>query len=206
MSGGSAENTSLYRLGTRFIEVMPTLASVTPPVPPRMIISAGMSMKEAGLVPPISELIIREPKATPIPMAVAAFIAATSAIRKQFFNPGVRPCTNGQTRPCGGSPTGRRAPAALASLARLVLDGREPRRLARDGHDRGLALGRAAAPQCLAQHRRSVGLDGRGDLGGRLGDDDLGAGGERDDGVGRGLDRHDHVGVQMERLVAVSEP
>jgi Fic/DOC family len=41
-----------------------------------MIMSAGMSMNEAGLVPPISELIIREPKATPIPMAVEAFIAS----------------------------------------------------------------------------------------------------------------------------------
>ena len=38
--------------------------------------SAGMLMKEAGLVPSIIELSSREPKATPIPMAVAAFIAA----------------------------------------------------------------------------------------------------------------------------------
>ena len=54
---------------------MPTLASVTPKVPPRMMISAGMLMKEAGLVPSIIELSSSEPNATPIPMAVAAFIA-----------------------------------------------------------------------------------------------------------------------------------
>ncbi len=54
---------------------MPTLASVAPAVPPMMIISAGMLMKEAGLVPSIIELSSREPKAMPIPMAVAAFIA-----------------------------------------------------------------------------------------------------------------------------------
>ncbi len=35
---------------------MPVLASVTPKVPPMMIISAGMLMKEAGLVPSIIEL------------------------------------------------------------------------------------------------------------------------------------------------------
>src|ERR1700683_1045045 len=75
MSGGSAENTSLYRLGTRFIEGMPTLASVTPAVTPMMIISAGMLMNEAGLVPSIIELSSREPNASPIPIAVAAFIA-----------------------------------------------------------------------------------------------------------------------------------
>ena len=67
MSGGCAEKTSLYRLGTRFIEVMPTLASVTPPVPPMMIISAGMSMKEAGLVPPMSELISQGAEGHPNP-------------------------------------------------------------------------------------------------------------------------------------------
>ena len=44
----------------RFIESMPTLASVTPAVPPRMIISAGMLMKEAGLVPSIIELSSRD--------------------------------------------------------------------------------------------------------------------------------------------------
>ena len=59
----------------RFIDCIPTLASVTPKVPPRMIISAGMLMNEAGLVPSIIELSSRAPKATPIPIAVAAFIA-----------------------------------------------------------------------------------------------------------------------------------
>ncbi len=63
----------------RFIDCMPTLASVTPPVPPRMMISAGMLMNEAGLVPSIIELSSREPNASPIPMAVAAFIAPASA-------------------------------------------------------------------------------------------------------------------------------
>src|SRR5271165_4551992 len=76
MSGGSAENTSLYKLGTRFIEGMPTLASVTPAVPPMMIMSAGMLMNEAGLVPSIIELSSREPNASAIPIAVAAFIAS----------------------------------------------------------------------------------------------------------------------------------
>jgi hypothetical protein len=55
-----------------------------------MIISAGMSMNEAGLVPPISELIIREPRATPIPMAVEAFIAAYIGCREKSFNAEVR--------------------------------------------------------------------------------------------------------------------
>ncbi len=54
---------------------MPMLASVTPKVPPMMIISAGMLMKEAGLVPSIIELSKSAPKAAPIPMAVEAFIA-----------------------------------------------------------------------------------------------------------------------------------
>ena len=53
---------------------MPTLAKVTPKVPPRMIIKAGMLMKDAGLVPSIIELSRRAPKAAPIPMAVEAFI------------------------------------------------------------------------------------------------------------------------------------
>src|ERR1035438_892893 len=63
----------------RFIDSMPTEARVTPPVPPRMMRSAGMLMNEAGLVPSIIELMSSEPKATPIPMAVEAFIAHTSA-------------------------------------------------------------------------------------------------------------------------------
>src|SRR5580700_9362618 len=85
MSGGSAENTSLYRLGMRFIDGMPTLASVTPNVPPRMIINAGMLMKEAGLVPSIIELSSREPNAAPIPIAVAAFIASVHRLPPEFL-------------------------------------------------------------------------------------------------------------------------
>ncbi len=78
----------------RFIDAMPTLASVTPPVPPRMIISAGMLMKEAGLVPSIIELKSREPKANPIPMAVEAFIASLHRLAGK--NPSILtrpPCT-----------------------------------------------------------------------------------------------------------------
>jgi hypothetical protein len=44
-----------------------------------MIMSAGMLMNEAGLVPSIIELMSRDPKASAIPMAVAAFIALSSA-------------------------------------------------------------------------------------------------------------------------------
>ena len=66
---------------------MPTLASVTPAVPPRMIIIAGMLMNEAGLVPSIIELSSSDPKATPIPMAVAAFIATPIGGCGHFFSP-----------------------------------------------------------------------------------------------------------------------
>ncbi len=67
---------------------MPTLASVTPAVPPRMIIKAGMLMNEAGLVPSIIELSSSDPKATPIPIAVAAFIATHIGGCGHFFSPG----------------------------------------------------------------------------------------------------------------------
>ena len=53
---------------------MPTLASVAPLVPPRMIRSAGMSMNDAGLVPSIIAPIRMPGTATPMPMPVAGFI------------------------------------------------------------------------------------------------------------------------------------
>jgi hypothetical protein len=59
-----------------------------------MIISAGMLMKEAGLVPSIIELNSREPKATPIPMALAAFIASYIGLQRQSLNPAAHACTN----------------------------------------------------------------------------------------------------------------
>ena len=72
---------------------MPTLASVTPAVPPMMIMSAGMLMNEAGLVPSIIELMSREPKANPIPMAVAAFIATLHRPTARSFSPAAAACT-----------------------------------------------------------------------------------------------------------------
>ena len=54
---------------------MPQLAIVTPPVPPMMISSAGMSMKAAGLVPPMIPAIRMPIVATTIPIAVAGFIS-----------------------------------------------------------------------------------------------------------------------------------
>jgi hypothetical protein len=50
-----------------------------------MIINAGMLMNEAGLVPPIIELIARAPKATPIPMAVEAFIASIHRLSHEIL-------------------------------------------------------------------------------------------------------------------------
>jgi hypothetical protein len=52
-----------------------------------MIIRAGMLMNEAGLVPSIIELMSSEPNASPIPMAVAAFIATPIGGWAHFFNP-----------------------------------------------------------------------------------------------------------------------
>ena len=77
-SGGSALSTIFHSFGMRFIDAMPTLASVTPVVPPMMMISAGMLMNEAGLVPSIIALSRIATVATTIPMPVAAFIALGS--------------------------------------------------------------------------------------------------------------------------------
>src|SRR6185312_16028092 len=80
---------------------MPTLASVTPAVPPRMIIIAGMLMNAAGLVPSILELRSSDPKATPIPIAVAAFIATHIGGCRHFVSPG------GAAAQSGGCVTGK---------------------------------------------------------------------------------------------------
>src|SRR5271166_935267 len=188
---------------------MPTLASVTPPVPPMMIMSAGMLMNEAGLVPSIIELSIREPKATRIPMAVEAFIAPVHrplpAIL-QSCRAGVHELLIPARRPAdpGWVDAVRRA-VSRDPLGRLVLDRRQACVLAVDGRRRG-RLRRATVAQRVAQHRGAVGMHRGGNLIGRLRDDHLRAGCERDDRVGRRLDRHDHVGIQLERLIAVAEP
>jgi len=58
-----------------------------------MIMSAGMLMNEAGLVPSIIELKSREPKATPIPMAVAAFTVSYIGPRRQSLSLARLTCT-----------------------------------------------------------------------------------------------------------------
>jgi hypothetical protein len=50
-----------------------------------MIMSAGMLMNEAGLVPSIIELINSEPKASPIPISVAAFIAPFHRLAQEIL-------------------------------------------------------------------------------------------------------------------------
>jgi hypothetical protein len=50
-----------------------------------MIMSAGMFMKEAGLVPSIIELSSRAPNAHPIPIAVEAFIATLIGCGKKIL-------------------------------------------------------------------------------------------------------------------------
>src|SRR5271165_2160263 len=68
----------------RFIDTMPTLASVAPPVPPRMMINAPIFRNAAGLVPFIIELSASAQKATPIPIAVAAFIVPIHRPKRAF--------------------------------------------------------------------------------------------------------------------------
>ena len=111
--GGEDE---LVEAGKRFIAGMPTLASVTPAVPPKMIISAGMLMNEAGLVPSISELSRSETKASPMPMAVAAFIVPIIGARSESFGCWGPSAANGASaRLCAG--------AGTRSAARLGLHG-----------------------------------------------------------------------------------
>lgn len=87
-----------------------TLASVTPPVPPRMMINAGMLMNVAGLVPSIIELSSSEPNATPIPIAVAAFIAPCIGVHRGSFNSeggrarSLSPSSRTHTDVCLGAP------------------------------------------------------------------------------------------------------
>src|ERR1035441_10895509 len=123
---------------------MPTLASVTPAVPPRMIMSAGMFMNEAGLVPSIIELMIREPKASPIPMAVAAFIAPFHRLVHAIL----QSCTAELHKLTN-------APQRGAQLsARRVLDRGEPRRLAAKSRRPGRRLARGATTaQSVAEDR-----------------------------------------------------
>src|SRR5271165_5129223 len=200
MSGGSAAKTSLYRLGTRFIESMPTLASVTPAVPPMMIINAGMLMNDAGLVPAIIELSSREPKATPMPMAVEAFIAPLHRPAATILQ-SCRSRMHKRPQPEGAG--GRDPQRGL--LADVVVDGGEPGGLT-VGRRRPRAARPAAAGEGFAEHVGAVGADRRGDVLRALRDDHLRARGERDHRVGGRLDRDDHVGVQLKWLVRAPEP
>src|SRR5580693_3714205 len=144
---------------------MPTLASVTPPVPPMMIISAGMLMNEAGLVPSIIELSRSAPNAHPIPIAVDAFIATLIGCGKKILE---------------------------SWLDQLVPHCRERRAIAVGRRRTGLTLS-ASARERVAEHLGAIRAHSRGDLLGCLRHDDLRAGGECDHRVGSGLDRHDHV-------------
>jgi hypothetical protein len=67
-----------------------------------MIIRAGMFMNEAGLVPSIIELSSSDPKASAIPMAVAAFICNPIGGAAGFFNLGMLACTNRRGGRSGG--------------------------------------------------------------------------------------------------------
>jgi len=73
-------STIFHSAGIRFMLSIPTLASVTPLVPPTMMMSAEMFMNEAGLVPSIIALISRATVAAAIPMPVAAFMSLGSAV------------------------------------------------------------------------------------------------------------------------------
>src|SRR5579871_4716111 len=65
------------------MDSIPTLAIVTPEVPPRMMMKAGMFMNEAGEVPSIMALNRIATVATTIPMMVAAFMVPIRLIDRQ---------------------------------------------------------------------------------------------------------------------------
>ncbi len=67
---------------------MPTLASVTPIVPPQMSRIAVGFMNAAGDVPSIIALMRIAPAATAIPIAVAAFMVLSSAVAGELGAPG----------------------------------------------------------------------------------------------------------------------
>src|SRR4051794_10032462 len=73
-SASSPARTFLYSAGIFFMASMPHEAMQTPPVPAKMISSADGWMKAVGMVPSITAPARRPKMASPIPMAVAAFM------------------------------------------------------------------------------------------------------------------------------------
>jgi hypothetical protein len=64
----------------------PTLAPVAPAVPRMMIRIAGMSMKDAGLVPSMKAPTRIPAKAMPMQAPVESFIGPSSASGSDFFS------------------------------------------------------------------------------------------------------------------------
>src|SRR5579875_3745923 len=182
ISGGP--NTSLYSVGMRFIAGIPQLASVAPPVPQMMIKSAGMSMKAAGLVPPIIADMSIPPAARPMPMADAGFISSPTSTAARISSSRLLGLADGVDRKRGGAGLAQRHHAAQRAplLAELV-----------------------AAQQRLGEDPRPVVGDLLGDALGRLGDDDLLPVDDRQHRVRRRLDGDDHVRVDLEGVHLVAQ-
>src|SRR5690348_4449898 len=151
-------------------------ASVAPNVPTNTISAAGMLMNAAGEVPSIVDPKRRPRMATPIPIAVAAFMAVRVPLA------GTSASGANTSRDVEADADAGLAPGPLRLCQRLRLDGRVP------------------APPGLVQDLRAPLAHGGGHLVGGLLDNDLRPRRKSDDGVGMGLDRRDEVGVEMQFL------
>src|SRR5579859_5150794 len=162
-----------------FMLSIPTLAMVTPNVPPRMMMKAGMLMNEAGEVPSIIALNRIATVATTIPMMVAAFMVPIRLIDSR------RESSSARERP----PTRRLSLRLVARLLGQAQGNRCRQFLAGLGALRGrrrlelglLELGLAPLAQRSGQDHHSVVAHGGRDLRGVLGNEQLAAVGERDD-------------------------